>query len=767
MTPLDDAELRDLLEARASRGEIDLQGLVVEGRHQALAAPRAGRRSPLAAVLAGFGGVAAVALVVALVVVPLVSRPAASTGPNASAVAASGEPSQGPDRTTLPPAAVVQPITATDLGELLRARPDDLAGRTLAVDGAIDLQPRDACTDACQLVVSGLDVPHELRPTGDQGPGPWDGSGPQPGLFAIRVTGETDRGAAVLELVGELVAGPDGLTTPLETLAAGKGRDHEGLLLAVRGWLVRTSFQPCPLTTEVGPYGCGTEDYLSATSFQPTRPDGSTTIDPPAPSVRVRMGAYDAWAPNPAPAGAGAVQPREATYLLRWTVVSPCGPLADCYVPPEDAAWQVVGRLDPVPAPAATPEPIPSPTLHADGGAYPGGIPRAIDGEPVLVGLDAQARWREATDDTPFLVGGWFRSGIVTACSPPPGQYLLVPLESRDCPRYVVTGIPGRAFYPEGLTLPDGDGPIVLRVHTHDAGSTACTTEGQADCRERTVVESVAWSDGPAAKPIGPVQARSMATSVFVMEWRDMTDKMQMAVDEDVFTVPIACPDPWPTLLFSVHGDPRYGLIAVFPDTGTRERFEAGTDPELGAKCLDLPIERPAGARWVGRDNVLVFADDAFATRLADVLADPQRQQRALPMTDPGFDRTLATVTDYLVARAAGELDHAWGERLIDPNLDEATFEARHLDWVEDAGRRAAANALDGRLEVLDEAPTEASVGADAWRVVHAAGVTRARIVKVTYDGATDPALAAEEYLVIQIPESEFRDWQLIRLGEP
>jgi hypothetical protein len=201
----------------------------------------------------------------------------------------------------------------------------------------------------------------------------------------------------------------------------------------------------------------------------------------------------------------------------------------------------------------------------------------------------------------------------------------------------------------------------------------------------------------------------------------------------------------------------------VFPDPNARERFEAATDPDLGAACLNLPIERSAPARWVGHENMLVllYADDAFATRLAEVLDAPGRPQKAISLTDPGFDRTLGTVTDYLVARAAGEIDHAWG-RIGDQDANP------YPRWVEDILRRQAADALVGRLEVLDEEPTEARVGKRLWRLLDLPAAATTRIVRVTYDRSTDPALASEEYLVIHVPDSEYRDWTLVRIaGEP
>jgi hypothetical protein len=258
------------------------------------------------------------------------------------------------------------------------------------------------------------------------------------------------------------------------------------------------------------------------------------------------------------------------------------------------------------------------------------------------------------------------------------------------------------------------------------------------------------------------------------MESRHRPDA-DYGVAEDIFTIPIACAAPWPSLLFSIHGDPRYGSVAVFPDPTSRERFQATTRAEAAGACLGIRIERPAAPRWVGYENVLVlaYADDAFAARLASVLLGPQPDQKALPMTEPELDRSLETINDYLVARASGALDHAWGERLIEP-IFEAPGGPRdevadsYAAWTADALRRHVAHALIGRIEALDDDPSKDRVGPTAWRVVREAGVRRSRIFRVTYPDAIDPVLAIEEFLVIQTPESLFRDWQLIRIsGEP
>ena len=154
-------------------------------------------------------------------------------------------------------------------------------------------------------------------------------------------------------------------------------------------------------------------------------------------------GTYDEWAPEPAAFGLG-VEPREATYLVAWRAVAPCGPLEDCFIGPEHYHWLMQGRLDPIP-----PEGAEEPSEPAiDTGYHPGGIPKSIDGEPVLVGLDTQLRLAEATDDTPFLAGGFSWSGP-TICSGGIGPRDPNPL-AEACPRYDIAGLPGRLFVPSG-----------------------------------------------------------------------------------------------------------------------------------------------------------------------------------------------------------------------------------------------------------------------------------------------------------------------------
>jgi hypothetical protein len=772
MSGIDDDELRAMLEARADRASIDPVTIFAEGRRRALEPRRSGSRLGSGGVAAPLVGLAVVVVVAVLVALPLVSRPVAAPTPSVPGLATTPLPSGTVARPSQTPRPAGYPITAAELDPAM----GDTTGfveLTIVFKGAFVADPTPCPPgNVCGLRVEGISRPHTIvAPQGEELPA-LPASGRIEGTFAIHFTDRIlDDGRLVFEDLGPIVTGPDGPTWPVGVSAAG-GNDLATGLVAASGWIVRTPVHPCPAT----PMCDATEDYLTATAYQPVQLDGSVVGPPVESSIWLGTGAYDAWVPDPKNLGTG-VEPRPVSLMVRLVppaCAMPSGVDGLILCPsPTTHRWEVVGRLDPPPfaQPVPPPEPTRLPTPQgslapAAAERQPGGFPTTINGTPVNVGIDALARWSGATDNGPFLVGGWFDSHLLQSCSPPVGQAGLDPLEARGCSAYPVDGLPGSPIYRDGFAMPDGNGPIVLRVHTRDPGATRCTPGGRAFCLERTIVEGVVWFGdvGTVAAPIGPAVARSTATSVFVTEWRDMAGGGQMAVNEDVFTVPITCPAPWPTFLFSIHGDPRYGMVAVFPDTATRERFEASTDPVVGAKCLDLAIERPAPARWVGHENMLVllFADDAFATRLADVLANPGRPQKALSMTEPAFDRTLGTATDYLLARASGELDHAWGQRLVDP-----VHEDGYPTWYADVLRRQAADALTGRIEVLDEAPTEARVGPAIWSLLHRAGVTGSHIVRVTYDHATDPALAREDFLVIHMPASEFHDWQLIRIDSP
>ena len=754
--PTDEA-IRDMIEARAERaGPIRFDPSVVAARAVRDARSRPSPPSLLPRLAIATTSVATAVVLGVMIALPLGGRPAsappssASSAPIASSTAAA------------PSAAPPHVLTPAELGELVTTRAADLDGTIVAVRGRLEADPSWPCVagQVCaNTVFSDSAAGIHLRPIGDIGPGPWDGSGPKTGLFAIRITARAEGGRPLVEFIGDLVNRDDGtfVLSVADILSGSVSMD--GAYAAVDGWLVRTPLHPCASDPHPPPgpaYGCPDDDWLTESEFQPLRADGSSVG--PDDAVILPAGTYEEWAPDPAVTGfnSAGVVPRRATYLL-WRAPGGCGPNADCLAVPR---WRIIGRFDPIlVAPAPTPQP------PASDATSPGGIPHSVGGEPVLVGLAGQRRVAEATDATPFLVAGWYGGHGGNICSGGIGPRDPNPLGARGCPRFDVTGLPGRPYYPPSITLPEVDGPVVLRVHTHDPGAETCWFVDQ--CRQVLVVDAVAWTGDPStfAAPFGPRAAISQLLSVAFADQRPQADKSIAYVDEDIFTLPIACPAPWPTLLFAIHGEPRLGLLAVFPDTAARTSFQSAADPATGAACLADRVPRPGPPRWVARDNllVLVFGDEATASAIQKNLDLPagNANKKPIPLPEASQDLSLETMTDYLDARAAGETDHAAGQRLALPQADEQTD--RYGEWQADTLRRDAANAIQGTVTLVTDHPTESDVGADIWRL--RPKDSRLWLYLVEYPNATDPALASETFAVIQDPASTFHDWMLLRVA--
>jgi len=364
MTPTDD-EIRAMLAARAGRatiGESHGQAILASATRLAAAEPRQ-RRSwfgvagPLPRFVGAAASLLAAALVLALVAVPLANRPPASAVPSVgpSVAIAPSPPAPEPTATLMADAEV---LTPQELGSLIESRGAELAGFVVAAEGNLMLDPSVLCargTVCGNTILARAGASFLIKPVGDIGPGPWDGSGPKSGTFALRITddlGDGDR--TIVEYLGDLLPAVDRLAWSVDDLLAGEARDCCGYV-AVRAWLVRTPFHPCP-TIQAAPgngffasrpvYGCPTDDTLTDDRQQPLRADGSSLG--PANGLYMPSGTYDEWAPNPTAFGLG-VEPRQATYLLAWRDIAPCGPLAECYDGPEHYHWLMQGRLDPIP----------------------------------------------------------------------------------------------------------------------------------------------------------------------------------------------------------------------------------------------------------------------------------------------------------------------------------------------------------------------------------------------------------------------------------
>jgi hypothetical protein len=542
-----------MLESRASRvhpTSIDLATIV------AAAGPRASVRLRRALGLAPrfslvASTVAAVLVASALIAIPLFNRPTGSGTPSglADASGVTGSPSDvGPSSA---PTSSIRLLTPAEVGELARTRSRELSTKIAAVRGRLALDI-PGCSTCANATFAGGDFGVRVRILGSLRTS-WGTTSARTSAWVIRFTPEVENGLPIVEALGELRTGMSGglTSTVIELLYDEVGA--VGSYAAVDGWLVRTPLHPCAsfvvpsdAPSDLPSYGCPEDDYLTDTEFRPTRADGSSIG--PAKGILLPIESYAKWAPDPTVLGPG-VEPRRATFLLQLVDTSTCGPTDDCLAGPLIRRWQIAARLEPIPnlEAAPTPEPAAS-SLPVVGDTYPGGIPRSVGGEPVLIGLDSQERMAGATDASSFLIGGWFGGGP-QICGGAIGPRDPNPLAYHGCAMYQITGAPGIPYYPPTLVMPaaGSDWPIVLRVHVNDPGAETCWDV--ATCRARLVIDDVvSFGDAStSAAPIGPTAAITQALRVEFADVRIQPDNSQAYVDEDRFALPIACPTPLPT----------------------------------------------------------------------------------------------------------------------------------------------------------------------------------------------------------------------------
>jgi hypothetical protein len=576
--------------------------------------------------------VAAVLVASALIAVPLFNRPTGSGAPSglADASGATGLPSDV--GLSSAPTSSARLLTPAEVAELARTRSRELSTKVAAVRGRLALDV-PGCSTCANATFAGGDFGVRVRIVGSLRTS-WGASSARTSAWVIRFTPEVENGLPIVEALGELRTGMSGglTSTVIELLYDEVGA--VGSYAAVDGWLVRTPVHTCAsfvmpsdAPSDLPSYGCPEDDYLTDTEFRPTRADGSSIG--PAKGILLPTESYAKWAPDPTVLGPG-VEPRRATFLLELVHTSACGPTDNCLAGPLIRRWQIAARLEPIPNLEAAPTPEPeASSLPVVGDTYPGGIPRSVGGEPVLIGLDSKQRIAGATDASSFLIGGLFGGGPVI-CGGTIGPRDPNPLAYHGCAMYEITGVPGVPYYPPTLVMPPpgSDGPIVLRVHVNDPGAETCWDV--AACRARLVIDDVVWlgDASTSAGPIGPTAAITQALRVEFADVRIQPDKSQAYVDEDRFALPITCAAPIPELTFQLRGDPRMALLAVFPDSGTRESVQATVDPSVALGCLPDLINRVGEPRWIGRDNVLllVVADEKTAGELSR--DDPRLSRR-------------------------------------------------------------------------------------------------------------------------------------------
>jgi hypothetical protein len=412
------------------------------------------------------------------------------------------------------------------------------------------------------------------------------------------------------------------------------------------------------------------------------------------------------------------------------------------------------------------------------GSRYPGGIPKSLDGQPVYLGLAAVVHAAATTDATPFLVGGWFDDGSRNMCS---GGGITVGTPDPDlfrsgCATVVGGDSPwGTYSWPgpqgwmawNGHSLPGGVGPSIVRVHTHDPLSAQCSAESRASCEATLIVDDVRWTGDAltAASPISVVEAVARLDALSIQEQVPMaggTLSVMRYVFPTVREQP--CPSPWPTEVFDLHGDPRFALLAVFPDEASR----VAAQPQLESSdtCpTDPRVVRPGAPLWVAQANVLVLVygnDVAEATRK---VLSTQSDFATIGFPAANVDESYRVVLDFLAARESGDLGAAPGLASADGSSTSKTPVASSTSYdayLADAERRYVANALSFSIGPA-QTPTKADVGAAAWKVLTTDAVPgTARLFEVDHPGSTVPALAHEVYVAYELKNPTVDSWALL-----
>jgi hypothetical protein len=133
------------------------------------------------------------------------------------------------------------------------------------------------------------------------------------------------------------------------------------------------------------------------------------------------------------------------------------------------------------------------------GGSYPDGIPRTIDGRPVLRPAVAETHAAATTDDTPFLVGGWATQAY-RFCSfhaidmPSPFLWCSPNFLGEKADVGILEVAPDRTDIPLGR--------VVLEVHTHDVRAADCVATDRVYCRAALVVDAVVWQGSAPSAPV-------------------------------------------------------------------------------------------------------------------------------------------------------------------------------------------------------------------------------------------------------------------------
>jgi hypothetical protein len=294
------------------------------------------------------------------------------------------------------------------------------------------------------------------------------------------------------------------------------------------------------------------------------------------------------------------------------------------------------GATSPIPSVVGS---LPAGTTAMITDRYADGLPRTIDGAPVLRGAAALTHARALTDDTPFLITGWvtWDPGVRYCTVFSDGSTWL-----RDCGRPDLSDLAGAQdpALTDAITFrfvldQVSTGPIVARVRVHDPRSSTCGSAA-AQCDRMMVALGIVWAGDDATTPrplsIDAVELalRGLHASTSIVprgsdQSFDCGDDLAAA---DVYHL-AARPRVWPLVT----------TIEIEPSVAARERalsVRAGASGSLTRSALAFTgfSRTPSGSwseecRWLAISNVVLVvrthhgptaADRAFLHRLAAAL---------------------------------------------------------------------------------------------------------------------------------------------------
>lgn len=403
---------------------------------------------------------------------------------------------------------------------------------------------------------------------------------------------------------------------------------------------------------------------------------------------------------------------------------------------------------------------------------HPDGIPSTLEGEPVLRASEGVTTARLAMDGRSRLVGGWFSRGDFVGCdavwpasAPPlPEAHWLAPSCERGYRVQAIADLPyrlGRGAWeivldPELAAIPEG--PVVLRIHSPDRQAVECAPELRERCFDSVVVEAVSWS-GDQLTQTNPLTISEVVLGLEGAGQGGRSVPNFAVLPRPPASLPTACRVPFPPQTWRVVGEPRLGLVLVFPDEQALDAALPALSgwPEVaGARCAAEHPEQPR--HWEVVQNVLVEVvgdDPAFERRISDALRGVPVGEFDADVLPAWAQETVAedSVRSFLETRAAGACIEAF--RRIDVLfLDPSTLHADRR-FTLDCMRRQRAAALDFDPESVSPVPLGDYVGREVIaRMLSDSGVDPASAVVITvnHPDSTDPTLRNETFVVEVTP---------------